>query len=98
VVTITGIAGHVVTYRTSTTATATDQRLSANSLPAGTSATVTSSLLTGTGTGTIDLTAPIGASTTDLSGVQHVEIVGPEEARSDVTQRIEQHLVVAPLG
>ena len=98
VVTVTGIVGHVVTYRTTTVATATNQRIRSSTLPAGTTAIVTSSRLTGTSTGTIDLGQPIGALRGGMAGTQRVRISRGKGSSADVAQRVDQRLTVGPIG
>lgn len=85
---ITAMDGSAITYTSATTQTAEPQAVDLATLPAGTTARLTSSKVTGTTTGTLDLTAPVGPSTYRATGTQVVEVTSDGAAPVPLTQKI----------
>jgi hypothetical protein len=86
--TVTAVDGDRIAYRSMTTATAARQPLALPGLPAGTVATLVSSTLTGTGTGTLDLTSVASKATTVASGTQVVEVATGTGSPTTATQQL----------
>lgn len=86
--TVTAIDGPRVSYTSTTRSRADRQPLTLAGLPAGTSATLASSELTGTGSGVLDLTRVTSASTTQASGTQVVEVRTGDGTVTSTAQRL----------
>lgn len=86
--TITAITGDQVSYRSTTRSTAARQPLPAVGLPTGTTATLASSELNGTGTGTLDLATLASTSSTTASGTQVIEFQPADGPSTSSAQRL----------
>ena len=83
---VTAIAGPIVTFRSRTIATIGRQPLTSADLPPGTTAMIESGRLTGSATGTLDLTSPVSTLDASLAGTQHVTVSHRKMAPQPVTQ------------
>lgn len=86
--TVTAIDGDRIAYRSTSTATASRQPLAFSGLPDGTVATLASSNLIGTGSGTLDLTSVAAVSSTTISGTQVIEVATGAAPPTSTTQNI----------
>lgn len=85
---ITAIEGDIVRYSATSTALAARQPLPPSDLPAGATATLASSSLTGTAEGELDLRSLRATSTTSLAGTQVVEVQRPGSPVATLHQRV----------
>lgn len=85
---VTGIDDDMVTYRSTSTASGDRQPLRVDGLATGAGAELVSARLTGTATGSIDLTAPVGPLKSDVAGTQVIEISAAKVAPRRLTQRV----------
>ncbi len=86
--TVTAVDGDHISYRSTSSATASRQPLALTGLPDGTVASLVSSDLTGTGTGTLDLTSVVSASSTATAGTQVIEVAAGDAPPTSTSQRI----------
>lgn len=95
---ITAIEGSTVTYTAATEQTAADQEIDPGTLPDGATATLVSADLTGSATGTLDLTSIVASSTASTTGTQVVDLTpaGAETVR--LTQQLDLAVSVTAVG
>lgn len=92
---ITGIQDGSVTYRAEIRQYAQDQPVALDDLPPGTTAHLVSSRLTGTATGTMDLTSVAATARSSLAGTQVIDLRGNGQ-KNRLTQELSLAVVVKP--